>query len=692
MLLKEVQLSSALDDCQQLKDNYAHMLEFIGSGGRDDNSERMRGQMLATSLRLLLVAERAFRLQHDEGLYTTTYNRLCEQDCSLQVLTDNYLEAEPATKERETMLDSLFNIIWTSAPLTDKDGDCVRQLIEQSTTTEQCTLVSALTLSLQEYVDDRKLMLLVNELGNVQPSVKVRALTGIVLCILRHPEDIMLLSDSVQLIRTILEQDTEVQTIVASLNLAFLICLQTQSAREKMEKEILPEFMKIAKDGRIELGFNEDGDLHIDLPEEENKQPNGIRSKVMQFIDMQRDGIDLNASNMLSTRNLPFFQELAHWFLPFDKERTEIRECLGDKIDQLDFLGNMTSIVGHGDCDTDRYATVMFVMKHMGKEIRDNLLAMMQMKSEDGSEGQMLPDLSKLGRMISDDTRDLCRKYLQQLYRVFTMSPHCKEWTNPFLFSTNWLRNPILSLALANNNESLHLLTDFLIKYKNYKAAEAYLNRLVQLEGSDADTLRSAAYCKQQQGHFGSALTLYTQADILAPEHSWTLAQMQFCYAQLDKHEQRLDCLLQLEQLEPDNAKVVAETGLCLMQLQRWQDAAQRFFKLELEGRRVAPSWRAIAWCALHQGKHEQALKYYHKLFDSPNARWQDYLRAGHAAWVQGDTKEAIELYRNYIRRYLTDDPKITDSLTPFNEDNALLLSLGKTQHEIDIMHDILER
>lgn len=691
ILLKEVQLQNALEDCRQLEDSFNRMLEFLRNDGKDFNGAAQLDRMLMQALRLLIQAEREFRLQNASDLYSNNHRKLFAEDPGLQNLAEEFLRTAPLTQEREHLLDILFYYIWTSAPFRHQDEEWFLSLMRESTETEQCLHVSALTLALQEYPDSRKLQLLFQLLNDdvLPESVRIRLVTGIVLCSLLHEADTQLCtsSHSGEIVHsTLLRQD--IQALVSHLNLAFLICQQTQSARERMEKDILPNFIKMAKDGRLEMGFDEEGDVSIDIPMDQSRKRQEMKHHLQEFLDMHRDGIDMNAVNMMAMRSMPFFQQLPHWLLPFDKERTEIRSFTNGQDKKDGPLGSILDIVGASECDTDRYGTLLIFMKHMQGDAKEMLSQFIKLKGMDGEE---ITDLSQMDLLPKPTAKDICRKYLQQLYRVFMMTPNHKEWRNPFTSSTNWLQNPLTGLALRDNREGLHQMTDFLVKYKNYAEAEAYLNRLVQLEGSDAETLRTAAWCKQQQGHFGSAISLYLQADILQPAHSWTLAQMQLCYAQLDKHEQRLECLLQLEQLEPDNAKVITETGLCLIQLQRWQEAAQRFFRLELEERRLVPSQRAIAWCSLRQGKHEQALRYYQKVLDSSASRWQDYLNAGHTAWVMGNTSQAVDFYKGYISHYLTDDPKITDALSPFNEDNELLLSLGKQQYEIDLMHDIIQ-
>lgn len=687
IILRDLQYSKALDDCQQLSDNYARMLQFIASGGQDENSESLHIQMLAEAQHLLFSAQRQHRLKSEDCPYTQAFRQLQERDENLASLSTAFLEADVCTTEREALLDDLFNAIWTSANLGEHDIAILQELFSQTTNTELCTLLSAIGLSLQEYPDEAKLLWLMEFTCHQTLEVRLRALCGIIFAALVHAQDMLLYQETTTRLIQAFSENHEIQQLIAQLNYDYLICLQTETAREKFENDILPNFMKVAKNGRVELGFTEEGELDFDTPTDDIGEKQKAKNSLLKLFDMHRDGVDLNARTMLGTRRLPFFDRLPHWFLPFDKRRTEILN-ITDKRQDSDMMKYLTSFMGQSECAPDRYSTLFIMDKYIGKDTLSNLSQAI-LKDEDGNERPKI-DISELDRQLSQDIPTVSRMYMRQLYRIFMMSPISKEWSQLFQLSSNWLLNPILSPAIADNRQALLHLANYLSKYGNYQEAEAYFNRLVQLEGCDAETLRKAGYCKQKQGQFAAALTHYIQADVLEPENRWTLSQMQFCYAHLERNEQRLDCLLQLEKLVPDDDKVITETGLCLMELHRWQDASQRFFRLELEGKRIVPSQRAIAWCALNQGKWEQAMKYYRKLIDTPSARWQDYLHAGHTAWLSDHISEAVTLYRSYIKHYLTDDPKITDALTPFNDDTPLLLSLGKKQHEINLMHDIL--
>ena len=52
---------------------------------------------------------------------------------------------------------------------------------------------------------------------------------------------------------------------------------------------------------------------------------------------------------------------------------------------------------------------------------------------------------------------------------------------------------------------------------------------------------------------YTEALQAYAQADLLKPEHIWTLKQMAQCHKKLHHYQEALDCLYKVETMQPDN-------------------------------------------------------------------------------------------------------------------------------------------
>ncbi len=90
----------------------------------------------------------------------------------------------------------------------------------------------------------------------------------------------------------------------------------------------------------------------------------------------------------------------------------------------------------------------------------------------------------------------------------------------------------------------------------------------------------------------------------------------------------------------------------------------------------------------------ETAKRHYERIFSEfrEQARWEDYLNKGHVCWCMGNIQEAIGLYHEYAERYVSDSPKVTDALAPFNSDARVLMKNGKSASDIALMHDLIER
>ena len=152
------------------------------------------------------------------------------------------------------------------------------------------------------------------------------------------------------------------------------------------------------------------------------------------------------------------------------------------------------------------------------------------------------------------------------------------------------------------------------------------------------------------------ALTMFQQL-LLMDENPEAELCMARCFEALSQWDHALPLLLNEEKRQGDSndaeaANIVEETGRTLIQLQRWDDAVQRFFRLEFIGKSLNVARRAIAWCSIHQGKYERAANYYQQLIQLKKATWEDRLNLGHALWLQGLTDEAVTAYLHSFKAF----------------------------------------
>jgi tetratricopeptide (TPR) repeat protein len=375
------------------------------------------------------------------------------------------------------------------------------------------------------------------------------------------------------------------------------------------------------------------------------------------------EGMDINLGTFTSLKGYSFFQRPCHWLLPFDTMRPE-------------FPG-INTICNVPICDSDKYS-VCLLIKHIPQSQREDMIRLLEGHAE-------------VLAMQAEESRDDFQNVIQCLYRLLRRSPWRTQWSDIFTKSAMLLTSGLLGAQLRHSQEFLQSTAKTLLRHHHYEMAELHLRAIAELTGTDYSVLMNLALCAQEQGKFRQASNYYQQASMLNSNDKNILYRLQYCYAQQQRYSDQLDCLLQLEKIVPDNTKIQTEIGLCLIQLESWEDAQKRFYKLEFSGVNHQANLRAIAWCALKMNDLQEAQKYYTRIIEeSTHATWEDYLNAGHVAWLQGDIRSAINLYTEYVRRYATARPNSTDIMQPFVQDGDILRKGGISDSDINIMYDLI--
>jgi tetratricopeptide (TPR) repeat protein len=123
-----------------------------------------------------------------------------------------------------------------------------------------------------------------------------------------------------------------------------------------------------------------------------------------------------------------------------------------------------------------------------------------------------------------------------------------------------------------------------------------------------------------------------------------------------------------------------------MVELGRFDEALNRFFKLDFTEENSQRAWRGIGWCSFMTNKLEQAAKYYSKLLEA-DPEGMDNLNAGHVAWCMGDVKQAIVYYRK-VASLLPNREKLT---ILFDKEKGYLTEHGIAPDEIALMIEIIE-
>lgn len=712
-MLYATQQTHLLSEHESLRSDYERMLHFMSEGGADPQRDDIHMNLVRRAFSLLDNARRVFKLQKSIGAYARAHQELIatEQTDAEQLATRIDRLCDELAEERNrhdyngrtarireletavaTSFDALFNNFWTSRINVNSDEEeRLRALIERQEDRQQPLLIAALTLSLWEGFDAGKFRILLHFCLGSNAEARARSLTGAVITYMKYKERFALYPDLLKGL-SLLGQEPAMATELLVLQKQLFLSLETVRAKKKLQEEILPDLLKSKRYQRNKMGFEEiDADLAGALRGEPTKnwkptkEDLKLANNMKEFMQMGEEGIDVNWATFSALKGFDFFRKASHWLLPFDSRHPDVREIFFTANDKPLPFPHFLLQAGNF-CESDKYSLCL-MLRQIPNSQRTVVVDKFNAQAEGEDKENALDGLMKR----AEKPESKYRAYVEDLYRFFKLFPSRREFTDPFDNDLLFTRYEGLKEAVdtpAYRKE----MADFLMKLGYYADAIAYWEELQATEGATAELLQKLAYCHRKNKNLGKAVMTYQQADLLNPDNEWVLNQLHLCYSELGHFDRELECLLKLEQMEPENAKVISETGFCLMQLGRFEEAANRFYKLEYMGERLLPSLRAIAWCSLKMNKLEQAEKYYTKITETTGkAKWEDYLNAGHTAWLQGDLKRAIGLYKQYVERYRKQFPQQKDWLQPFNEDIDELRAHGLSYHDICLVRDLIQ-
>lgn len=653
-------------DLDALRDEYDIMLSYTRRGMADPDRITLRGQFLQRAYTLLALA-RWFHDKEDGGYFATVARATPPLPT-----TD---EGAPSGAD----LVTLFHTFYVEAPWTKADHDRHGAWLTRPTTApdKSVTVLSAITLAAYRSFDPQRLRLLIDLATAPNPQLRVRALVGMVLISLRYATLLPLFPD-IEAQLQILADDKRFVRDLQALQLQLLLSQRTKQDMRKMEKDILPEIMRMAQ--KIKPHFGTDGTDAPDLaaldlnPEwDEKGQRSEVFRKMEELMKMQAKGADtFYATFRQISRSQAFFNDVANWFVPFSfahpyfgSRQTALREL------ELAFkLRPMSS--------TEKYALCLTMQNLPDKTIsslNQSLKALSEANSEDEPDSTT-PQSERDAFMLE------LRYYVQDLYRFFTLFVSRNERDNPFQLDLNLTLDAHFRTALSQP-EPLRAFGNFCFAEKSWREAYSFFSSIPEVE-RDAEVYEKMGYCLQQTGNTSEAVECYERANLIHPDSAWTLRQLSRLYVRLGQYNQALEALHDLEKLNPDDIDTLLRLGECLIALDRPEQAFEKLHKadyLKPDGRAL----RALAWCSLLTGQYEQANKYYTKIMGSqPTA--EDCLNAGHAAWLAGQPSEALVFYQQCLRL------QKKDYAAPdfFNADADVLRKAGIKPDDLLIMRDAL--
>ena len=482
-------------------------------------------------------------------------------------LTDELLLAQSARPFSE---HPVFNPLWEPNHYKEEQQAFLRKLLNDPTGDNNAQLaVSAVTLSCLYVFDEAKMLCLVEACSAEDPTVRLRALTGLLICLMVHARRIELypsITNGLQLLFDDVRHIRDAQTVLRQL----VVCLETEKISKDLHDNILPILTQTAREmqEKPKPAANDEEEEEIEFLEhwDEVLHKSGLERKMQDFAQLKMEGYDVNYSSFYRLKSFAFFQRLENWFMPFDPDCPDIRE--GVQTLHENFPQVVDALMTNGFmCDSDKYSFFLSLAQ-MPAEYRQNAGLQLKIDSSQSHDREMT------------DSASFINLYLQDLYRFFKLYPSRNEFTDVFALPPDINHLPFFR-HINPENVFLPEWGQRLIKAGQYAAALTALLKQASSDDGSATVYQKIGYCYQKTEAWQLAIDNYAKADIIEPDQDWTQLKMAQCHRQLGQNEQAAKLYTQLSHRHPDQPRYIEPLAICWCALGRFDAAKKLFEKME---------------------------------------------------------------------------------------------------------------
>ena len=539
---------------------------------------------------------------------------------------------------------------------------------------DACLLISSMTLSLLRVFDPRKMEVLCEAASSTADAIAIRAVTAIAIAVRRYGERLHFYPDVEARLR-MLGSDTAFLDMLADVELQFVRSRDTEEIERRMRDDIIPSMMRSPKAKGKRIITPED------ITDESNPEwmqwlkESGLEDKLRDLTELQMSGADIYMGTFSQLKSYPFFSDTANWFRPFDPAHPAVSSLFeGQKAEKSKSLkeGGLTLqrlIMRSGMfCNSDKYSFCLS-LSAIPKEQLDMLQSQLAEQEEALREelGQQASQSS--GPREAPSPRTLTRQYIQDLYRFFHLSPARAAYADPFADGGSQAAGDALHAFYRLPQSSLLALFELNFQRRDYPAAIASFERLETTSplprdgeslpahtggvGAGSYTLwQKYGYCHQRIGAHADALRAYRMADLLKPDHFWTLHHIAQCQRALGLTDEALESYRHLAAMKPDDPRFAYRQAECLVQLGSYDEALPILFRLAYDDPADLRTRRAIVRCQLMLRQTDAAMKQAAHLLDAPDDELTDDDRTLVAAaqWLAGQRTAAVATLHTVIR------------------------------------------
>ena len=655
-----------LDEVADVNSAYGLLLYYMEQGNNDPAREQQHTNFIATCYN---IAEKA--AQTERALVTGTSARMRSiseilkdmENLELKNITSEPCE-EDANKHVE-LYTELFNASYDSFLWNDEAAAQAQEVIDSALIAEndKILMTSGLFINCLQAFDSRKIIFFADNYSTATSSMlRIRMLVAVAFTLYTYRNRLFAYPAITSKLKDLCN-NPRFTTDMQNLQKLIIESLSTHEVDRKMREEIIPAMLKSHNFNPEKFGIDSLEEISESNPEWKN-----FEQQVGKLAELEAAGADIYYSTFSTLKRYPFFNNAANWLYPFEENHPGIPK----QIRKTGLKGIANALLKSDVlCDSDKYSFCMLTTQMT--DVQVNMII------------SQLPEMGGYDTAIAQTSESTCRNYLRNLFRFFYLYSGKSKPANPFETDMSLLDCNELAEAFKDKTE-INKISAYAIKKGKYDMAISFL-LLSETKGfADSEVYQELGFCYQKKKSYFDAIAAYEKANALSGDSKWTLQHLAQTNRIVGNYKDALNYYRLLETAKGEDAKIAFRCGECLVHLESYDDAMHEFFKAEYLNPDMTAATRAIAWCSILTDDIKQARKYYDKLL-LKEEQGEDLLNAGHAAWIDGDTKAAVELYS---RAYA--ELKREEFLKRMQSDKEILKTHGISNYDITFMSDIVIR
>ncbi len=686
--LKDALLISDLENVVSLYKQFAY---YIAQGTPDKEQKRVIVYLQKT---LLEIADRIrFRKNRRDngGRYYQIINvRESVESASITELSTELLEKKNLIVENRKFYDGLvehlFEALWTTRSLSDQEMLLMAQLPE----TIRLSLCAAITLSFHECWDLGKIRFILRELSSIEVSVayRIRLVWALIMVASLHRDRLPLFEEELTPLLQLANDVYPLEELLRALFVQYVLALKSDKVADSLGEKsghILQQMQEHYQNDFSPLsegnGVSDEELFNLISSHEEDKDFQKLEEEMQQLSQMEEEGIDMVFFHFKNLKQFPFFEDLSHWFLPFDPSHYSTAATYEHNKQVFEVL---LPIFEQRMCDSDLYS-LMQTWSGMVAFQGNPLVEQMQHFVEESQE-----------KGIPSPRQELvlaAKKYVENLFRFYELYSGKRFFVpNPFQ-DGEFLRELPLIRPYVERESVLEAAAYSFSKYGFYPQAIDMLNQLSTFKKQDPAIYSSIGYNYMMLGNYDEAIKNFLLCDLIGGSRISVMKQMAYCYRKSNRLDEALEVYRRIGQLSLSSSSSDNEELLSIATIQigkkQYKDALRTLYQYEFTVQKEFGKlslYRLLSWCLLLDQQYEQALQYNSRLVALATSTTTDWLNRGHIFLGMNDTQQAVQSYQKSIELGNKEVWK-----EKMKEDKADLLEAGVAPFLWSIVYDAVQ-